>query len=245
MELSEKIVKNWRELFHLYQEQFGDSHKQWVFRGLPDARYQLETNLERVAKRFGIDFNRLSKLELKMIRYFKRQAHHYLENPPKDDDPIEWLALMQHFGSPTRLLDWSYSFFVAMFFAVERANSQCAVWAINMDWIIKSAERLIPEVTFKILRKKDPNLKSEGFFKLVFCNQPPLTLVYSLNPERLNKRLTVQQGLFLARLTSVSRLKRILMSSLRPIQTPKIIFGRSLSMQILIAGVKSLNISTE
>lgn len=198
MEVTEKIVTNWDELLEFYQDKFGKSDIQWVFRGLSDACYQLETNLERVAKRFGRNLNELSTLEQEMIRYFKRQAHRYLENPPKDDDPIEWLALMQHFGSPTRLLDWTYSFFVALFFAVERANTRFVVWAIDMDWIIKRAEPLFPDPAFRFVREKDRRLKSERFFKLVFDSKPPLVLVYSLNPERLNERLIVQQGLFLA-----------------------------------------------
>jgi hypothetical protein len=99
--------------------------------------------------------------------------------------------------SPTRLLDWTYSFFVAVFFAVEKAEKQSAVWAIDMDWLIKTAES-VKEDDFKILRDEDPYLKSGFFFDLVFNKRPPIPLVYSLNPERLNERLTVQQGLFLA-----------------------------------------------
>jgi hypothetical protein len=139
-------------------------------------------------------------MESTMIRHFKRQAHRYLKNLPKDDDTIEWLALMQHYGSPTRLLDWTYSFFVAVFFAVEQSdtNTPCAVWAVDMDWVIETAEQLFDEPAFRIVQKKDPPLKSKDFFNLVFNRQPPVPLVYSLNPERLNERLIVQQGLFLA-----------------------------------------------
>jgi len=157
----------------------------------------LETTLERVRRRFDKNWNDLSKMEKRMIRQFKRQAHLYLENPPNDDDTIEWLALMQHFGAPTRLLDWTYSFFVALFFAVEKAEKSCAVWAIDLNWLINIAESL-KEDDFNILRDEDPYLKSGYFFELVFDKRPPIPLVYSLDPARLNERLTVQQGLFLA-----------------------------------------------
>jgi hypothetical protein len=83
-------------------------------------------------------------MERKMIRQFKRQSHRYLENPPKDDDTIEWLALVQHFGSPTRFQDWTYSFFVALFFAVEAAEKRCPVWAIDMDWLREKAKPMFP-----------------------------------------------------------------------------------------------------
>jgi hypothetical protein len=191
-------IERWEDALKLY-DSFAQSGRQWIFRGLPDAGYELETTLERARERFAKDWKDLRVMEKRMIRQFKRQAHLYLENPPKDDDTIEWLALMQHFGAPTRLLDWTYSFFVALFFAVEKAEKEkeCAVGAIDMKWVIDTVESL-KEDDFKILRDEDPNLKSGYFFDLIFDKRPPIPLVYSLNPERLNERLIVQQGLFLA-----------------------------------------------
>jgi hypothetical protein len=41
--------------------------------------------------------------------------------------------LIQHHGGPTRLLDFTHSFYVAAFFALERATEDVAVWAVNLD----------------------------------------------------------------------------------------------------------------
>lgn len=50
----------------------------------------------------------------------------------------------------------------------------------------------------KPIFKRDPHLKIPEFFTSFFKATRPLDLVYPLNPERLNPRLSIQQGLFLA-----------------------------------------------
>jgi FRG domain len=195
MKFKDETLEKSEDLFKLYNSEFTTTETQWIFRGLPDAGYKLKTTLERVAKRFGQNLH--NDLERNMIRHFKRQAHLYLQNPPQDDATIEWLALMQHFESPTRFQDWTYSFFVALFFAVEQSKKPCAVWAIDMDWLKKKADIMMFDPAVEEIRKTDPRLKSGAFFDCVFRKDPATPLVYPLNPERTNERLTVQQGLFL------------------------------------------------
>ena len=168
---------------------------QWIFRSLPDAGYGLETTLERVASRFAVKLD--NELELRMIRYFRRRAHLYLQHLPADNDTIQWLGSMRHFGSPTRVMDWTYFIFVAFFFAVAEAKQRCTVWAIDMDWLKGRAKDKFDRACLEY-ENEDPPFKSGASFDCVFCKDPPIPLVFSLNPETLNERLIVQQGLFLA-----------------------------------------------
>lgn len=60
---------------------------------------------------------------------------------PRDwlpDDTFELAGLAQHYGLPTRLLDWSYNFYIALYFALRGANKKdkyCSVWALDLSTI--------------------------------------------------------------------------------------------------------------
>ena len=178
--VTREVATTWDDLWKLYHDKFQQPDPLWVFRGLTKFDSKLETTLERAAKRFGVDFTDLPNLEDGLLRHFKRQAHRYLTHLPQADDPIQWLALMRHYGAPTRLMDWTFSFFVAVYFAVEEAKDACAVWALDLNWLRKRAEGRFPGEVKKI-KERDPHLKGEEFFNCVFKGQPPLDLVYSLS----------------------------------------------------------------
>jgi hypothetical protein len=131
-----------------------------------------------------------------MLRQFQRRAHHYLASPPTLDQRLEWLALIQHHGGPTRLLDFSYSFYVAAFFAMENAIGDAAIWAIRLsaleEAIIKKTKNGSDDETVEITNKRhldlaDYYLEGKGTDEMVL----------SLEPERMNERISIQQGLFL------------------------------------------------
>lgn len=206
-------VNSWKEVLNFVHD-LGKAPEDWIFRGMKDTRWDLETSLERTVVRFGrrsrdpkdirgrrrvlkrqfgpLHYN-VRSLESGFLKRFQRQCHHFLTRVPEDDEVLEWLALMQHHGAPTRLLDWTYSFYVALFFAVESADKNCAVWALNREWLIEKVAADHPDL--KNFEMNDSYAQSN--FHKIFNATPPKSIVYPLNPFRVNQRLMIQQGIFL------------------------------------------------
>lgn len=128
-------LSSWNKI-HLH------SKKDWIFRGMQNSKWALETALERKEWKRNGPTSKLANKEEIILREFQRRYYHYSQQPPRIDDTLEWLSVMQHHGAPTRLLDWSYSIYVAAYFALEEAKSDCAVWALNTKWLFERLEKL-------------------------------------------------------------------------------------------------------
>jgi hypothetical protein len=100
----------------------------WLYRGQRSADWNLETSFERLCQRNSIPFDKRKTFESELIREFQRGLYQYESDSPSLTSKIEWLALMQHHGAPTRLLDFTYSLYVAAYFALEDATDASAVW---------------------------------------------------------------------------------------------------------------------
>jgi hypothetical protein len=190
-----------------------EAQVKWIFRAeRPDQN--LKTNLE---EKFGLngirDKDKMGE-ERELIRRFQRKSALYLEREPDKDDILEWLAIMRHHGAPTRLLDWTYSFYVALYFALNQ-NEQGVVWALNF-WPINRPEPAVERICgqtdgfrkfsmtlLHYLKQCDfLGIRAQGdkLIDLAIAShaiEHPFPCVYPVNPFRLNKRLSVQQGLFL------------------------------------------------
>lgn len=108
-----------------------------VYRGHKDEEYKLVPKVGRISKftfpklKVGLrEPSSLREQEEAILRQFKERALPLLSRVPADD--WEWLAIGQHHGLATRLLDWSKSPLVAAYFAVEEDHSgDSAVYSYN------------------------------------------------------------------------------------------------------------------
>lgn len=84
----------------------------YAFRGLARRDHRLSSSLTRLTR----DHADVRRLELALLRNFRKYAH---GEAPRIDSIWHWLALGQHRGLPTRMIDWTYSPLVALHFATE------------------------------------------------------------------------------------------------------------------------------
>jgi FRG domain len=191
-------ISSWDDFQREYESRFALRGRRWVFRGQQDTRWDLKPSLERSAcDRVGLSLTELPEIEAYLLTRFQRNLHRFQARVPASEDHLEWLALMQHHGAPTRLLDWTYSCYIALFFALELAplDTTCAVWAIDQVWLFLRLRELSAEGVREAF-KLDPELRSPRSAHTLLTTKG-VTSVAPLVPYHLSERLAVQQGVFL------------------------------------------------
>ena len=164
--------------------------RSFIFRGHRCSSWKLSSSFER-------EFNKYPKSQMiegaekYSLQYFKRRVHSHsavISSPTSD---IDLLALMQHHGCPTRLVDFTSSFYVATYFAVResfQANENFCIWALNFPALkqytdsildLENTHKQIHDIIYKLL-----DLKKNG--------------VIIVEPKSVTKRMSSQQGISLA-----------------------------------------------
>lgn len=196
--------KNWSKLLDLVNQRTPQG--KWIFRGLrkgPDQNNDLEILShfdEAWRRRKTVPGSSRHLYEAWMLREFRRETYHHLRHLPERGDLLEWLALGRHYGMPVRLVDFTYSFYVAVYFSICRGIKDDDGWvlAFNLEWHKKQLEkRIVPPLARKCkVRPSEAAFQDSRLFR-GFSVGNPRDYVAAVNPFRRNPRLASQQGLFL------------------------------------------------
>ena len=183
LELQEVIFDNsWQHVLSRHRSNF-------VFRGAPRVSHGLETSLQT---------GHFEDQELHLLTSFRKYA---LRSAVHGDHIWNWLSLAKHHGLPTRLLDWTYSPFVAMHFAtydIRTFNEDGAIWCVDY----RKTNEMLPKPLRSVLEGDDVNL-----FTTETLNRVATTLeqfdamarhdcVLFFEPPSLDERIVNQFALF-------------------------------------------------
>ncbi len=203
----EIIIESWDSFLSTV---LSKRYRYWAFRGHSDARWSLPSTLARRFLNANIDPRAWASQELRNLHIFKRKAHLFLDHIPDERDSLNWLAMMQHHGAPTRLLDFTWSAYVAAFFALESADKDnyAAIWAVNHAALYKRLE-LRTGGRRKIIEPGKVRPRITGNYEKYFVLNKYSFVVWD-SPFVMNQRLIAQSGSFLVPSTLAEPVEDIL-----------------------------------
>jgi hypothetical protein len=190
-------AQSWQHLQDLvfretWDARLGRYRSPFVYRGMRSFGYTLSTSLQRLGGNYH-------ELEHHLLRNFRKYARD--TTTPPSATVWDWLALAQHHGLPTRLLDWTYSPYVALHFATDDLHAyhqDGIIWALNY---VKAAEQLPPALQGVLAREGSNVFTTE----LLAPAAPSLATLQELQPEpfvlfleppSLDARIVHQYALF-------------------------------------------------
>ena len=194
-----RTVSSWAELMsELYRESWdlsiGRYRSPYVFRGMGLATSNLHTSLQRLST----GHENIAKLEGHLLRNFRKYAH---SDSAAGNSVWNWLALAAHHALPTRMLDWTYSPFVALHFATENLahyESDAVIWCVNH----RETNRRLPQKLRNRLDKEGSNVFTVEMLSRVADSLEKLAalsrrdFVVFLEPPSLDARIVNQFALF-------------------------------------------------
>lgn len=127
----------------------------WIFRGHKSESYSLAPLIER-----DYPHDNWAEVEYRILKEFKSKARMHLHPAqiPRTERELGWLAVMQHYGTPTRLLDFTDSPYVALYFALRNREKNkfpyAEVWAIDAAALRRQAVKTSREADTTVPKKK-------------------------------------------------------------------------------------------
>ena len=186
-------VNSWIELQEAvfagsWQSRIQRHRSAFAFRGVPRVSHTLETSLQTGG---------FVTHEKHLLTSFRKYA---VERAVHGDWVWNWLSLAKHHGLPTRLLDWSYSPYVALHFVtanLKEFDTDGAIWCVDYQ----KTNRLLPQPLRDILKSDDANIFTTEMLNRVATSLEEFDafggdFVLFFEPPSLDERIVNQFALF-------------------------------------------------
>jgi hypothetical protein len=183
VKMKQRTIKSLSDLIGGLREDLANQKEPVWFRGHGKSSWKLVPGYHRLKK---------PRSEVELMNTFRQSANLLVQHSPKTN--FDWLFFMQHYGVPTRLLDWTESPLVALYFAVtEHLKAEGAVWILrpldlNRKATAKPADvKFIPSFEDTVLENYEAVSVESGNLKGIF----PIAVIATRNSPRIQAQLGV------------------------------------------------------
>ena len=145
----------------------------------------------------ALRYRRLEDREraLSLLSRFKRFAVMKLVGPPTAQEEFKWVQLAQHYGLPTRLLDWTENAAAALYFACLEPEQNGVVFCLNPQDLNREAYPKTPHIL-------DANDQADAMLIRQYlelsgeCDPKNGLRTVAVNPIWNSERIMLQKGAF-------------------------------------------------
>jgi len=183
------VIKSWAGVAKLL-ELCSSEGRNWLFRGVTDSTYKLVPKIGRDDRKpkmrpsGAVRFKYTREDELAALTFFRNRAKAFVVDTSRTD--LEWIALAQHHGAPTRLLDWSEGLLVAMWFAARNFSFDLSLGKDGALWVAWD----LPPVS-EAAHTKPLSVRSVGIYR----------------PDHFDRRISAQSSVFTLQQAPTEELK--------------------------------------
>lgn len=193
------------------------------FRGHSDTNFKLTPTILR---------NGYKTHEMNFFYDYKTHAA-FLNNKFKSN--WDTLLDMQHYGLPTRLLDWTLSLGTALFFALKDNPKSPCIWLLSPFKLneVSTSRKIVYDTT--VITDKSHDADDFTLYKL-FTKESRIEIPFAIQPPHENPRIAAQRGMFTVQGSSDLPLEELCPHALKKIEIPQNLI-HSLKHHLLTLGI--------